>query len=185
MMEEIVMTESQFVDYLNNVKGCQFVNVMALTDADMNKGRGKNKNPYYGRVKKFSVVRMQFGYNYVNAVNNRLEKEGKERTYTGEKLPWGKWETFNKIIKHDGNYYIRTYNVPKHIGHTYYLLDGERVTPEQLAEIKPYIKEDDGFCQKQENIANISVIFTKKSVKKPKKSKKMKKVVLTKYKIML
>lgn len=147
-MEEIVMTESQFLEYLNNVKGCQFVNVIALTDADMNKGRGKNKNPYYGRVKKFTITRMQFGYNYVNAVNNRLEKEGKERTYTGEKLPWGKWETFNKIIKHDGAYYIRTYNVPKHIGHTCYFLDGERLTCEQVEEIKPFLKED-SFSQKQ------------------------------------
>ena len=51
-MEKIKLTKSQFVEYLANLKGCQFVNVIALTDAEMN----KRNNEFYGRVKKFTIT---------------------------------------------------------------------------------------------------------------------------------
>lgn len=139
-MERIKMNFAQFAEYVSNLKGCQFVNVFALTTAEMNKGRGANLNPYYGRVQKFTATPMQVGYDYENAVNNRLEREGKERSFSAERLPWGEWVTLNKVITHKGMLYLRTYCVRKSHPKTFYLLDGELATAEQYNAFAPYLK---------------------------------------------
>ena len=53
-MEAIQITREQFVNYvINNCtsKG-RLVSVTLNTEPKMNKGRGANLNPYYGRVNK-------------------------------------------------------------------------------------------------------------------------------------
>ena len=146
-MERVKMTKEQFVEFVKNVKGCKFVNVTAITDADMyTKG-----NPYRGRVKKFTITPMQFNYDYETAVNNRLKKQGKEPNFKADKLPWGKWlkDYENKIIIHNDELYLRTYSVKDKHPKTFYLLDGVRVTKEQMEEIEPWLKESSN-SQKQE-----------------------------------
>ena len=136
-MERIKMTSAQFVQFVSNLKGCQFINVMALTDADMYlKG-----NPFRGRVKKFSITPMQFGYDYENAVNNRLAREGKEANFSADKLPWGHWLMPNKVIEHKDMYYLRTYCVRNRRPRTYYLVDGHLASCEEYKEFAPFLKE--------------------------------------------
>lgn len=132
------MTSAQFVQFVKALKGCQFINVMALTDADMYlKG-----NPYRGRVKKFTVTPMQFGYDYETAVNNRLAREGKEANFTADKLPWGHWAEGlrNKVIEHKDMLYLRTYCVRKAKPRTYYLLDGHLASAEEYKEFSQFFK---------------------------------------------
>ena len=135
-MEKIKMTKSQFVEYLANLKGCQFVNVIALTDAEMN----KRNNVYYGRVKKFTITPMQINFDYEKAVNNRLKKEGKEPNFSAEGRKWGQWLHFNKVATHNGEYYLRCYCVKNSRPRTYYLLDGRIATDEEFAEFSQFFK---------------------------------------------
>lgn len=137
-MEKMKMTSAQFVQFLANLKGCQFVNVMALTDADMYlKG-----NPYRGRVQKFSITPMQVGYDYEKAVNNRLAREGKEANFTADKLPWGSWVEGmrNKVITHKDMLYMRTYCVRNAKPRTYFLLDGHLASVEEYKQFAPFLK---------------------------------------------
>ena len=147
-MERIKMTREQFREFVGNINGCKFINVIALTDADMYlKG-----NPFRGRVKKFTITPMQFGYDYENAVNNRLEREGKERTFSADNLPWGAWVEGmrNKVLTHKGMMYLRTYCVRNRKPKTYYLVDGVLATAEQMLEIKQWLKPT-SVSIKQEN----------------------------------
>lgn len=132
------MTFAQFTEYVRNLKGCQFVNIMALTDADMY----LRNNPFRGRVQKFTITPMQFNYDYEKAVNNRLAKEGKEANFTADKLPWGSWVEGmrNKVITHKDMMYLRTYCVRNAKPRTYYLLDGHLASVEEYKEFSPYLK---------------------------------------------
>ena len=137
-MEKMKMTRSQFVEFVKTVKGCKFINVMALTDADMY----LRNNPFRGRVQKFTITPMQFGYDYETAVNNRLRKEGKEANFTADKLPWGSWVEGmrNKVIAHKDMLYLRTYCVRNERPRTYYLLDGHLASVEEYKEFAPFLK---------------------------------------------
>lgn len=137
-MEKIKMTRSQFVEFIRNLKGCQFVNIMALTDADMY----LRNNPFRGRVQKFTITPMQFGYDYETAVNNRLAREGKEANFTADNLPWGAWVEGmrNKVIAHKDMLYLRTYCVRNAKPRTYYLLDGHLASVEEFAQFAPFLK---------------------------------------------
>jgi hypothetical protein len=135
-MEKIKLTTEQFVNFIANLKGCQFVNVIALTDADMN----KRNNEFYGRVKKFTITPMQINFDYEKAVNNRLKKEGKEPNFSAEGRKWGQWLHFNKVATHNGEYYLRCYCVKNSRPRTYYLLDGRIATEEEFAEFSQFFR---------------------------------------------
>lgn len=137
-MERIKMTTPQFMEFVRNLKGCQFINVMALTEADMY----LKNNPFRGRVQKFTITPMQVGYDYEKAVNNRLAREGKEPTFSADKLPWGVWVEglYNKVISHKDMLYLRTYCVRNAKPRTFYLLDGHLVDANEMANIAQYLK---------------------------------------------
>lgn len=147
-MEKMKMTSAQFVQFLANLKGCQFVNIMALTDADMY----LRNNPFRGRVKKFTITPMQFGYDYETAVNNRLRKEGKEADFSADKLPWGSWVDGmrNKVITHKDMLYMRTYCVRNARPRTYYLLDGYLASTEEYKEFAPFLKPSSTSAKQSE-----------------------------------
>jgi hypothetical protein len=147
-MEKIKISRSQFVEFVRNLKGCQFVNIMALTDADMY----LRNNPYRGRVQKFTITPMQFGYDYETAVNNRLAREGKEANFTADKLPWGSWGEGmkNKIIVHNDNYYLRTYCIPDKKIQRIFLIDGRLATANEIEELENWLKPAEK-SEKQKN----------------------------------
>lgn len=155
-MEFVKMTYQEFVEFLNNVKGCQFINISAITDVKMNKGGrgGTPVNPFYGRVQQFTEIQKQFGYDYENAVNNRLRREGKEGagTFKVSNLPWGSWlskEMTNKVLSHKDMLYIRTYSVRNAHSNSYYIIDGHKASKEEVEMFKPFLKEKDNESQKQ------------------------------------
>jgi hypothetical protein len=138
-MEIVKMTSEQFVEFMRNLKGHQFVNVMSMTEPQM------NDNPFKGRVQKFAIAQMHTNCDYETAVNNELKREGKEPIFESGKLPWGEWVDEgmrNKVITHKGNYYLRTYTVRKRLPHTRYLVDGRQATKEEYNAFAPYLVED-------------------------------------------
>lgn len=147
-MEKIKMTYGQFMDYLASVKGCQFMNVVAITDPDMY----LRNNPFRGRVKKVVITRMQYGYSYENAVNNRLDREGCESDFKAEPLSWGAWVKGmeNKVIEHKDMLYLRTYCVRNAKPHTFYYLDGHRASAEEYAEFSQWLKPSSTSAKQSE-----------------------------------
>lgn len=147
-MEKVKMTKAQFVEFVKTIKGCKFVNIMALTDADMY----LRNNPFRGRVQKFSITPMQFGYDYETAVNNRLAREGKEANFTADNLPWGAWVKGmrNKVIEHKDMLYLRTYCVRNARPRTYYLVDGHLASAEEYKEFAPFLKPSSTSAKQSE-----------------------------------
>lgn len=139
------MTIEEFVNFMANIKGCQFVNVVACADAKMN----KRNNPYYGRVQIVSESQKQVNYSYENAVNNRLDKQGIETDFVADSLPWGVWKYANKIIEHNGEVYLRTYSVKGGNYKKHYLLDGKIATDDEVNNFMPYIKVQSSVSTKQ------------------------------------
>ena len=80
------------------------------------------------------------GTSYENAVNNRCEKLGQERDFKAEPLKWGHWYIVNKVIAHNGNYYLRYYtDRNSHPSRTLWV--GDRVaTPTEVATINAHRK---------------------------------------------
>ena len=139
-MERIKMTFGQFSAYLRDLKGCQFISVISMTDADMY----LRNNPFRGRVKKVTFTPMQFNYDYETAVNNRLEREGKERSFSADHLKWGVWVEGmrNKVITHKGGLYLRTYCVKGATPRSFYLLDGHLASAEEYEQFASFLKPE-------------------------------------------
>lgn len=119
---------------LANLKGNNFIAVATLTDAKMN----KRNNPLAGRVMKLTEAVYQFGYSYENAVNNRLEKQGDERNFTTDSLPWGSWIVPNKFIAHNGEIYVRFYTTASNRPKVTYFVDNRLATAEEIEIIKSF-----------------------------------------------
>ena len=71
-------------DFLLSLNGATIVELTTLSNVEMNK---RNNPLYEHNVTKRMSRNVQFGYNYENAVNNRLAKIGEERTFTTSHLP--------------------------------------------------------------------------------------------------
>lgn len=129
------MTANQIVSMMSNVKGATICTIVSATEPKMR----KTANPYIGRVKKLTKVQYQFGYNYENAVNNRLKKEGKEPNFSTASRKWGEWVIPNKVAEHKGEFYLRFYTMENATPKVVYLVDNRLATPEEVAEIKTFI----------------------------------------------
>lgn len=140
------MSFSEFISYVESIKGCQFGSIETITNVRMN----KTNNPFYGRVKKHSIASIQINYSYENAVNNRLEKAGNERTFKSGKLTWGEWLIPNKVIINKGKYYLRTYEVNGSKPNVVYLIDDRKATIEEIEQFNQFIQTSES-SKKQEN----------------------------------
>ena len=95
------MTTNEIFNVLNNINGCKIVAIEYTADVRMNK-RGNPLASFH--VTKTVKMTAQFGYNYQNAVNNRAEKNGNERDFVADSLPWGEWLVPNKFISNGFKY---------------------------------------------------------------------------------
>lgn len=126
-----------FINTMLSVPAGQICNLLTLTTPAMN----KKNNPYFGRVTKLMRQTAQWGYNYSNGVNNRLEKMGVEGAFTAQPLSWGEWVVANKVIEHKGEYYLRFYRTDNTPIEVAYLLDGRLATAEETKDILSFCKD--------------------------------------------
>lgn len=120
-------------------KGTFGIEMLAITEPKMR----KTNNPFYGRVKKATFMRnVALGVNYSNTINNRLERQGNERTFVSEKPNGKSWVIENLILCKDSDnsvQYLRTQMNRNTFTRVVYLLD-ERVVDEATeAQIKSFI----------------------------------------------
>lgn len=123
---------------LVSVKHCTWLSFVAITTP--NKMR-KTNNPYFGRVQKRTrVCGALFNATYIGTDENGNELPKEE--IGKEPLVWGVWETYRKIIAHNGKLYMRCYMLPTTHIKVDYLIDGKVATPEQKEEILSYLYKD-------------------------------------------
>lgn len=127
---------SSLLSLLSSVNAGTFVGVHSLTEPKMR----KTNNPFNGHlVQKMTVQTLQWGYNYANAVNNRIGDPNHE-TFVADPLKWGEWLIPNKVITHKGRLYARFYRVDNgNTPNTVFLIDGIIATEEQEAVIKSFL----------------------------------------------
>jgi len=142
------LTENGLYDLLSSLKGNTIVHLTTITAVRMR----KTGNPLIANVvTKRTEQTCQFGYSYENAVNNRLEKQGNERTFVASSLVWGEWVKGleNKILTYKGKTYGRFYSLnSNNRTEKIYMVDGVIATPEQYKTIKEF-EQGGGSSAKQ------------------------------------
>lgn len=125
------------VSMIESVKGCQFANITYVADGGIpQKVLGKGVI-----VSKIISTNCQLNYSYENAVNNRLKKQGDEKNFVSQSLPWGQWLVPNKIITHNGALYLRYYDVANAETKSLWFVNGRPATAEEFAKILEYLRE--------------------------------------------
>lgn len=107
-----------------------------------------------GVLVKKSMVQARAGVNYKNI------KEVKEAGVEPQKLPWGEWETFPHIIKHNDTLYFRFSHLNNSKKKVKYLYNGEEITEDKAKELAlaSEFRSDEPivFNVKEENIESLS-----------------------------
>ena len=136
------VTLSELSLILQRIDGSRatFANFVIETDAKLK----KTGNPYNGEnVRKVSKYKVQLNFNYTNAVNNQLEREGKEANFEAqENWHTKKYDSFNGCVamKMEGNQrqeylFFRKLDVER-IG---FMMNNKVATPEQSETIKVFL----------------------------------------------
>lgn len=81
---------------------------------------------------------VQMLYSYESAVNNRIEKQGGERDFKAQGLPFGQWFVPNFLISHKGEMYMRFYLFKGGKMETTYYVDGKPATENETTLITAY-----------------------------------------------
>lgn len=101
------LTHAKLIERITASKGVLIIGLLALVDCRAK----KTDNPYgviYKQIRAVGFV----GADYQSAVNNEAIRQEQSATFEAESLPWGSWLIPNKIITHNGNFYLRTQTTP-------------------------------------------------------------------------
>ena len=148
-------------DAIVAVRGCQFANLVYLTDGGI---------PQYVLGKGVVVTKLvrtdiQVNFSYEKAVNNRLAKQGNERCFEAEDLKWGEWEIPNKVITYKGARYLRYY-VPANADiSSVWFVNGKIATAEEFAKIMAYLQSKDKTSHKQAKAGLVDNQVVTRSIK--------------------
>jgi hypothetical protein len=123
------ITKAELIKMIDETKGATFVSVDIESDPRMKKAY----NPYMGAVK-LVTLSGAINFDYENAVNNQLQREGKEADFTSKPRSWGIHE--GNWITHKGQHYL-TVKVQSN-SEPVYMLDGKVISTD---EVKPYLPE--------------------------------------------
>ena len=106
-------TSKELADNLKSFKGSSMCSMELTTIVKANK-KGRESGSLFtekfcGDVYRTYKEAGNFGISYENAVNNERAREGMEKDFVAETLPWGTWYDggVNKIIEHKGEFYLR------------------------------------------------------------------------------
>lgn len=100
-MSATTMTQAAFADLLNSRGGCTPVGLLTRTSPRVK----KTGNPH---PEVFRITRRNgfVGGDYESIANNKREREGGERDFEAEPLPWGQHQG-RFFIEHKGNLYLK------------------------------------------------------------------------------
>lgn len=118
---------------LASVNTCTFASIAYTAKVAIPQKYGLGKN-----VTELVECGVQLNYAYENAVNNRLKAQGLEPNFSAQRLPWGEWKEFNKVITHKGENYLRVYDYENRPYKVAFFVDGRKATAEETAIIKQW-----------------------------------------------
>lgn len=104
MSNVMKVSKTEILEILKNVNKPTFVNIVSETKVRMN----KTGNPYFDKVFKTSKGNYFIGGSYEDMVNNRMEKEGMERTFVSEECKVG--DHVSKCVQYNeklNRYYLQ------------------------------------------------------------------------------
>jgi hypothetical protein len=99
------MTRSGLVDLINAKGGAFPVGLLTKTQPKVR----KTGNPY-PEISRVTRRNMFLGASYESCVNNKQERQGGERDFEAESLPWGEHRG-RFLIEHKGKTYLAAYPV--------------------------------------------------------------------------
>jgi hypothetical protein len=126
---------------LSQLRTSTMATFVTLTEPSMNKGG----NPYYGRLKKKTTQNVTINFNYGNAVNNQLAREGKEKEFVPHARKWGERIDGTPLIQHKGECYVeaKMNGKPQSV---VYFCDGSEIAKEEIA---LYLKSSNSNAEHQ------------------------------------
>jgi len=75
-----VVERASIFDVLDNIRGAKILSVVAATVPEVTGGQSSR---FYNRVMRLSNPTIQINYDYENAVNKQLDKNGQEQDFVG------------------------------------------------------------------------------------------------------
>ena len=138
IMEQIF----ELIEQVKAIKGCTFAGIMYRSTEKLPKA--------FGNVTKVVDTQVQLNYDYEKSVNRRLKAKGCEPNFKSDKLPWGTWYIFNKVIEHKGSFYLRMYDFEGRPFREEYYVDGRPATDSEVASIMAYKEAHEKSSKKQE-----------------------------------
>ena len=132
MQKAQILTHSQLAHKLASLKGSSFIYIE--TDS-MFKDMNKRGNPFFNEVRKHTQQTLLVGFNYGNAVNNRLKKLGKEADFQPKERSWGR-KIGNALVEHKGSLYIEAQAITCFSSR--YVQASDNKTPISKEELKPF-----------------------------------------------
>lgn len=138
--ETITLQQLQMM--LQYVKGAKIETICTITYPNL-KAFNENSCCPYANIVKVSRVNCMINFNYKDAVNKQLDREGKEANFIPYKRKWGTRLTDSPFISHvskEGAYnlYLEV-RILKSLGHSYYDLVFGDLIPEEA--IKPWLRD--------------------------------------------
>jgi hypothetical protein len=126
-------SKKKLITSIARLQGCKFAHIVTETSVKIPKKYG-----IVGEVTKVTDKIVQINYSYEKAVNNRLEREGKEPNFIAQSLSWGEWLIPNKIIIHKGFGYLRLYDFKGGVKSKSYFVNGHVASDEEIKTIETY-----------------------------------------------
>lgn len=126
----IALANGNLLAALMEIRSCTFASLVARKNIKMKKNSPLANAEVY-EVKEYE--NLQISYGYENSVQNREERATGERTFEGEKLPFGEWVKYPTIISNKGRYMVRFYankNTKSRVA--YYTINGKIATAEEV-----------------------------------------------------
>lgn len=121
----------------------------------------KTRKGIADKITKESQAILRLGVSYDNKKAVQMKRENGELPKENQGLPYGEWERFPYLIKHNGGYQLRVTTAENTTFKTKYYLNGEEVSKEDIeklvlaSEVKPSDRKIDVFNIKIENIKAI------------------------------
>lgn len=167
---QIFKNDAHLRELICNYKSCSTATVELTTEPKCTVKSRITKEPYEaifaGKVFCISRRYVTIGNDYETAVNNRLDKEGKDvEKFEAMSLPWGQWVEGSKIlIEHKGETYIRLNYLSANSDKTekaYYYEDGTMLDDELVERLKEEFLPVDKGETRQGTDNPVIVITTK------------------------
>lgn len=155
------LTTTEFVEMVKDMDSHSFAGVTTEKVEKTLKNSRVTGLPVTEKITSRTVYNPAVGLTYRNTVNNRLEKEGKEKDFVPQQLPWGEWVgSGSTIIENKGKFYLRLSLVGANGTEKRYFRNGNAISKSAIEDILPAKKQNTNDHQGLENpviVINVNI----------------------------